>query len=65
MGVGSLLYVHFILVEQIGPDQPGICHSLGLGHPVHTVLVASHASFLAGWWSGHQRVTHVPAASHL
>ena len=49
MGVGSLLFVHFALVEQVGPGQPGTYPlldqwqptQLTLGQPVHIVLVLS------------------------
>ena len=46
MGAGSLLYVHFPQVKQVGPDQPEIHHSQclkqliqsALDRPVHAVL---------------------------
>ena len=49
LGVGSLSYVHFFLLELVGPDQPGIHHSPGLGCltqstlglPVHAILALS------------------------
>ena len=38
MGVGSLLCMYFILVEQVGLDQPQIHHLPGHGRPTQLTL---------------------------
>ena len=38
MEIGSLSCMYFTLVEQVGPDQPGVHHSLGLGWPTQLAL---------------------------